>query len=76
MLEDDAREIYRRLNGGRYPKGSWSRVIGYVWVITFLSWSTACWEFPRMRNRRFEDKILEYGVLRSLLGFRLDRKTA
>ena len=76
MLEDGVREIYRRLNGGKHPTGVWSRIIGYVWVVIFLSWSTACWKYPQLRTTRWEDRVLEFGVLRSLLGFPKHGKTA
>lgn len=68
MLEDGVQELSRRLNGGKSPGGWWSRILGYVWVVVFLSWSTACWQYPQLRIvRREEDRILEFGVLRSAI---------
>lgn len=69
IFEDGAQEIFRRLNGGKDSGRLWSRVLGYVWVVVFLSWSTACWQYPYSRIMRWEDKILAPDALRSLLGF-------
>lgn len=69
MFEDGAQETYRRLSGGRVSDRLWSRFLGYVWVVVFLSWSTACWQYPQMRIKRWDDRFLHFRVLGSLLGF-------
>lgn len=45
MLEDWVQEIYWYIRGDS-RRASRSRVVGYVWVLAFLSWSTAAWQYP------------------------------
>lgn len=45
MLEDGVQETYRHIRGGERA-ALWSRVVGYVWVLAFLSWSTGVWQYP------------------------------
>lgn len=50
MLEDSVQELYLRM-GGR--KGSvLAKVVGYVWVLGFLSWSSPRWVYPVIRTMK------------------------
>lgn len=63
MIEDAAQELYRR-SGGR--SGLLSRLIGYVWVLAFLSWSTAAWQYPALLITKKEDVVFGLSAIRSL----------
>jgi Membrane bound O-acyl transferase family len=74
-VEDGVQAIHRAVyDGGRgtvsdQPR-AWARVVGYVWVVVFLAWSTPVWVYPaiRMNNGGVDDRILPFSVLRMLLG--------
>lgn len=54
MFEDGTQEIYRRLGG---QSGPLSRMLGYLWVLAFLSWSTAAWQYPVLLVTKKEDHV-------------------
>lgn len=47
MFEDAVRELYRYC--GWYLPKFWERRIGYLWLVTFMIWSTPKWGYPKMR---------------------------
>jgi Membrane bound O-acyl transferase family len=59
MLEDSVQEIWRRM-GGKGGKGSenggkeeggewWKKIVGFMWVTTFLLvWSAPAWFYPHI----------------------------
>ena len=57
MLEDGKQEIYQRMRGGAKP-ALWSEVVGYVWVLASLFWSTAAWQYPALLLTGKEDVVL------------------
>lgn len=63
MLEDGAQEIYRRVRG---KPGSLTRIVGYLWVLAFLSWSTAAWQYPAILITKKEDVLFRPIAFRSL----------
>lgn len=65
MLEDGVQEIYRRARGGTTP-ALWSRVVGYAWVLAFLCWSTAVWQYPALLIMKKEDVVFRLSAFRSL----------
>lgn len=65
MLEDGVQEIYRRIRRGT-TTALWYRVVGYVWVLAFLSWSTAVWQYPALLITKKEDTVLRLSAFRSL----------
>ena len=67
MLEDVVQETSRSFNGSERPDRLWAKLVGYLWVLMFLSWSAPCWQFPQMRVMNCEDRRLKYGTLRSLV---------
>jgi hypothetical protein len=56
MLEDGAQAVYRNIFGNKYS--GVCKVIGYFWVIAFLSWSTPVWVYPVARSMKREDMLL------------------
>lgn len=56
MLEDGAQAVYRNLFGNKYS--GLCKVIGYFWVIAFLSWTTPVWVYPVARSMKREDMLL------------------
>ncbi|KAM0801166.1 membrane bound O-acyl transferase family-domain-containing protein [Usnea florida] len=65
MLEDGVQEIYRRIRGGAKP-ALWSKIAGYFWVLAFLSWSTAAWQYPLLFVAKKEEAGFRLGAFRSL----------
>ena len=69
MIEDVVQEVNRRIRGQRNVSKSeafWKEAVGYVWVLLFLSWSTAAWQYPAMMTMRREDNVFAMSALRSL----------
>lgn len=64
MLEDGVQAIYRSARGLHRSPGNrspgqpplWTRLIGYIWVLAFLSWSSPAWIYPTLRMNKGEDK--------------------
>lgn len=68
MLEDGAQEIYRRLGG---KPDVLSRIAGYLWVVAFLSWSTAVWQYPAILVTKKGDASFGLSSFRSLGPFKM-----
>jgi hypothetical protein len=78
MLEDTVQGEYESLSGrseGNRRKGPsrWARLLGWTWVVLFLSWSTPMWVFPVMHfnvTMGRHDSILPFspiaGVMKAL----------
>ena len=69
MFEDAVQEVYRRTRGQqKFSKMQrfWAKAVGYVWVLLFLSWSTAAWQYPAMRVVKREENVFALSALRSL----------
>lgn len=52
MVEDGVQEIYRRSVGSsrkETPK-LWAKIMGYVWVVSFMSCTLPVWAFPYLRR--------------------------
>ena len=82
VLEDAVQAMWRARRArkeGKVGKGdgemtreetpSWAKVVGYVWVVVFLTWSTPVYVYPAIRRNRGEEKgrILPFSLLRVLL---------
>ena len=66
MFEDAVQETYRRCGG---KANAWTRVIGYIWFLSFISWTTPSWTWVTARavfSR--QDKNLPFSPL-TYLGF-------
>jgi hypothetical protein len=69
MIEDGAQELYRRIYGkATANSGSplWTKLVGYIWVVAFLTWSTPAWIYPHLRHWNRDDLPTN---LNSWLGF-------
>lgn len=61
MLEDGIQGIYRRIFGDR--KRLLREAVGYLWVFTWLCWSTPAWVYPFTRTMEREDVLLTLDAL-------------
>ncbi|KAH8586208.1 membrane bound O-acyl transferase family-domain-containing protein [Bisporella sp. PMI_857] len=53
LLEDIVQAIYQRLgNRNKRTSQQWTRVVGYLWVIAFLIWTTPAWVYPQMARTK------------------------
>ena len=53
ILEDSVQASYRYICGTKRTSGPpqrWIRMVGYVWVLAFLVWSTPAWFYPLLRT--------------------------
>ena len=74
-LEDSVQAVYRHFVPKKVLENSRSasreylvQIIGYIWLILFLSWSTPVWVFPAIRRNTgtAEDRILPFSILEKL----------
>lgn len=73
LIEDSVQALYYQFVPYRVKTGSyqWARVekvIGYVWLVVFLAWSTPAWAFPAMQRSqgKAEELILPFSIVKSL----------
>lgn len=50
MFEDALVAMFGRLLGQRQCGKTWIKVLGYVWVLTWLIWSSPVWIYPLVRR--------------------------
>lgn len=52
MFEDAVQELYRRMTGKSAGRELvwYEKLIGYIWVVAFLVWSTPTWTYPTIRH--------------------------
>lgn len=72
MLEDAVQAVYRRhsrLEGKAPGHKSWTRIVGYVWFVAWMSWTTPAWIYPKafMAKGGPEDRILPFSILTSIM---------
>ena len=72
MLEDAIQTLTRRVPTSR-SLDRVRRVVGYVWVVLFLAWSTPKWFYPQQRLDLDPANLLPFRivgpVIRQLQGF-------
>ncbi|KAE8445948.1 hypothetical protein EG329_012727 [Mollisiaceae sp. DMI_Dod_QoI] len=61
ILEDGIQEVYRRIFGDR--KRLLREAVGYLWVFTWLCWSTPSWAYPTARAMDREEVLLTLDAL-------------
>jgi len=69
VLEDMVVNAFRYFVRTPSQTGSvmFSRVVGCMWVILFLSWSTPVWIYPIYRNMRYEDGQMSFEALKPII---------
>lgn len=70
LLEDAVQGVYRSCLGIERSQKTTAarRLIGYVWVLIFLWWSTPAWLYPRLRLPKDDNKerLLPFSVVKML----------
>ena len=70
VIEDGVQYIYRtylKPSGHQNGITMFERCVGYIWVVSFLVWSSPAWVFPATRNMRFEDDLLSWNAVKPIL---------
>ncbi|KAH8172322.1 membrane bound o-acyl transferase family protein [Sarocladium implicatum] len=63
LLEDATQAVTRRFNIPKLIR----RIMGYIWVLVFLTWTTPAWAYPALRNVDFDmGYLLPFSVLSAL----------
>ena len=66
MLEDAIQTLTRRVPTSRSL--DWiRRVVGYVWVVVFLAWSTPKWFYPQQRLGIDPANLLPFRIIRPVI---------
>ena len=74
ILEDGVQAMYRSMRGlsrGTQKQPSlWARLVGYAWVVLFLTWSTPAFTYPMSAGYKGEerDEILPFSLVSALQG--------
>lgn len=64
MLEDAVGAAWGTGSDGGGKK--WRRVLGFIWVISFLTWATPVWSYPNIQRRK--DAMFPVSVVGLLRG--------
>jgi hypothetical protein len=67
IIEDTAQELWRRLIGDTKINIR-NKVVGYIWVMSFLVWSTPAWLYPQAA-RPSNQSILPFSIIKFLGGY-------
>ena len=70
MMEDAVQAVFRRTLGRTSEPGLinfMSRIVGYVWVTAFTTWSSPIWMYPVIQDMRQEDAMLSFTALKAIL---------
>lgn len=69
VIEDAVQYVYRThlKRSGQNEITMFERCVGYIWVLSFLIWSSPAWVFPVTRNMRFEDDLLSWNAVKPIL---------
>ncbi|TVY80984.1 Acetyltransferase ataH [Lachnellula suecica] len=67
MVEDAAINIYQRLatSNERHASLKW-RILGYIWVLVFLTWSVPSYLFPILIRSGQEESIIPFSIISNL----------
>ena len=71
MIEDGFQAVYYSLTGKRRPSKAplLHRVVGYLWLVLFLTWSTPAWSYPLIRTvREGVDVVLPFTIFGHFVG--------
>lgn len=72
ILEKVVHSLHLSLSGRaspREPPTSWTKILGYIWVISFLSWTVPGWLYPMLCRTRtgMEDSVLPFSLLNNFV---------
>ena len=71
LLEDSVQALYRHFVPGvdKTKSDRVARLIGYVWLGVFLTWSTPVWAYPAMRRNqgKAKDIVLPFSIIKPLV---------
>ena len=83
MAEDGAEWAFHRWKKGRAQSGvevktegkggvekaaRWQRVLGYVWVVAFLAWTTPSWSYANFRHNG--DRLVPFSLVETVQAMR------
>lgn len=64
VIEDTVAKLWHMMTGGRTNDGmGWQKIVGFVWVCTWMVWTLPVWTFPIARASKREG-ILPFPVLK------------
>lgn len=69
IIEDTVQGIFRWFNGQQRIESSlskWKRVLGFFWLLIWLTWTTPVWIYPVVQRLTGEG-ILPFSLLRSFI---------
>ncbi|MCJ1444542.1 MAG: hypothetical protein MMC23_005044 [Stictis urceolatum] len=70
MIEDGAQGLYKKVLG--QPKGGaaklFVRVVGYIWIISWMAYSTPVWVYPAMRTGGGRGRVLPFSLIDTVKG--------
>ena len=73
MLEDGIQEGWRRITGtrdGKHVNRTWHKIIGFLWLLAFLTWSTPVWSYRMFQfERPGIDNPLEFSPISKLTSY-------
>ena len=55
LFEDAVQAVFNALTDKRHR--GWTRVAGYVWVVLWMTWSSAAWFYPKLQNSIGEERV-------------------
>lgn len=61
MLEDGFQALARQVPTSRF-RGRIERIVCYLWVVMFLTWSTPTWFYPQQRLGIDPENLLPFSV--------------
>ena len=72
MIEDGVQALYRQYMKGRTkrPAHMIERLVGYVWVLFFIVWTSPVWVFPTQLHMREGDALLSVSAIKPLFSGR------
>lgn len=67
LLEDAVQAISR--SSIDYKQSPWTKAVGYIWLVVWMSWTTPAWFYPKLMNNTGseKDQVLPFSLLAWLL---------
>lgn len=63
MFEDAVTALVHACFGRK--KRRWTRVVGYVWFVCWMAWTSPSWLYPKLRNNQGgeKDRMLPFSIM-------------